>query len=46
MWSELENKKFKSTLSFNNVIYGVGVGNTKHEADINAARMAYEKYQK
>lgn len=44
--TKLENKKFKSTLSFNNVIYGVGIGNTKHEADINAARMAYEKYQK
>lgn len=41
---ETENGEFESSLIFDEIIYGVGVGKTKKDAQKNAARKAYEKY--
>lgn len=41
---EIENGDFESSLIYDEIIYGVGIGKTKKEAQKNAARIAYEKY--
>ncbi|RXY96380.1 ribonuclease III [Malacoplasma penetrans] len=41
---EIENNMFKSSLIYDEIIYGVGVGKTKKEAQKSAAKIAYEKY--
>lgn len=41
---EIENSMFKSSLIYDDIVYGVGIGKTKKEAQKNAAKVAYEKY--
>ncbi len=42
--TEVENNKFKATLIHDDIVYGVGYGNTKKEAQKNAAKATYEKF--
>ncbi|MDE5952824.1 MAG: hypothetical protein K2G48_01770 [Malacoplasma sp.] len=41
---ELENGEFKSFLMHDDIVYGIGFGKTKKDAEKDAAKKTYEKY--
>ncbi len=43
---ELKNGLFQSSLVYDEIVYGIGCGKTKKEAEKNAAKQTYEKYIK
>lgn len=41
---EINNNSFEASLIYDDIVYGTGIGNTKKEAQKNAAKQAYEKF--
>lgn len=41
---EIGNNKFQASLIYDDIVYGIGIGETKKEAQKNAAKQAYDRF--